>query len=1068
MIKSKQYADAIQEFIENKKTQLNIDLLRYKIIIRIDFSISVILFVDIDYKNDEIPESKIFQSEDDFISGFCEFLDEELRNDGPYDISPDGNRFIPNLSVEIFCFAESRTPINERMLAQGDGVEFGAKYRLSSLLNDSVKRVDAKKWGNIPVITFYSYKGGMGRTTTMMAYAMFLAAKGKKVAVVDCDLEAPGYLNFFDLSNQEDLRNGERNGLVEYLSDYAFVNGEEDFLNFSSYLVVPPIGRYPADDFLQNIEIMPGGNLNIPLYNTNSEDKASESRRIYIEGLSRLNLANTETTIEGFGSVFSQLYKRGADVILLDSRTGLNDIFGTIALSMSDAVVGFFGFSDQTMPGVRELGKAYSLPNTDFELFIVTNLLPPEASETWKQQGIEKISAAIFDELKKMTSEKQPPQHYCLKRLPILEKVGTGDESADAKLINIVKDFTTPDRALQAIDEIGQMGELFEDLSTSINLFEDHNIGELESKKEVVDNSNWGDIRKESTFAKQKYILKSIKNKLRDIKPFAESTAIRPNLFYFRKWMAEFFNPNKFLILGSKGAGKSMFYRALGDSKYEETKHLIMQATKKFEGPESSLGKISEFICINAFSLYREEDFNLLFERIPENRRRNFWVLYTWNAILSHPDLKDIKELSLLKDNLFDPISNDGFDKIQKLIDADFGFFAKIDKDLSLINDKLTRENKKLLILYDGLDNINPNTWSSTVSPLVDYWRDRINRYDRIDPKIFIRTDLIEYLQGTNTMRLKENVINIDWSIEEVFGFFFKLLLADEDVRNRTWNVLLIRDPKYKIHIETIKHNIDQELNQIINPTKALLKPLVVMVFGEKIIYAKNIDSWSFFKTSLSNASGGISLRPFINLVNEHVLQKAIEDPDRHPLAIIPSKYYATKENRDTAANEYFNDLVNGDKYISDIKYVHDYLTGYEGEPFKYIELEESRFDQLLINTLNTYKNEIKNSNTITQLRDKLTAAGVVKMKPGRPKLYIFADMYKYTWGLKTPERWEQGTIVEGKYGMRVRERDGKNISFSNSFNYNLLNDFRIGQSILYRKEEIRPDYYKVVSIKAK
>src|SRR4051794_13247188 len=42
------------------------------------------------------------------------------------------------------------------------------------------------------VYTFYSYKGGVGRSMALANVAVLLARSGKKVLVVDWDLEAPG------------------------------------------------------------------------------------------------------------------------------------------------------------------------------------------------------------------------------------------------------------------------------------------------------------------------------------------------------------------------------------------------------------------------------------------------------------------------------------------------------------------------------------------------------------------------------------------------------------------------------------------------------------------------------------------------------------------------------------------------------------------------------------------------------------------------------------------------------------------------------------------------------------
>jgi hypothetical protein len=47
------------------------------------------------------------------------------------------------------------------------------------------------------VITFYSYKGGTGRSMTLANMAWLLAADRQRVLVIDWDLEAPGIHHYF-------------------------------------------------------------------------------------------------------------------------------------------------------------------------------------------------------------------------------------------------------------------------------------------------------------------------------------------------------------------------------------------------------------------------------------------------------------------------------------------------------------------------------------------------------------------------------------------------------------------------------------------------------------------------------------------------------------------------------------------------------------------------------------------------------------------------------------------------------------------------------------------------------
>ncbi|WP_268761970.1 AAA family ATPase, partial [Frankia casuarinae] len=55
------------------------------------------------------------------------------------------------------------------------------------------------------IITFYSYKGGSGRTMALANVAWLLAASGKRVLTVDWDLESPGLHRYFRpfLQNRE-------------------------------------------------------------------------------------------------------------------------------------------------------------------------------------------------------------------------------------------------------------------------------------------------------------------------------------------------------------------------------------------------------------------------------------------------------------------------------------------------------------------------------------------------------------------------------------------------------------------------------------------------------------------------------------------------------------------------------------------------------------------------------------------------------------------------------------------------------------------------------------------------
>src|SRR3954449_8451523 len=70
------------------------------------------------------------------------------------------------------------------------------------------------------IVTFYSYKGGSGRTMTMANVAWILASNGHRVLVVDWDLESPGLHRYFSpFLLDPDLRTSD--GVIELIRHYA-------------------------------------------------------------------------------------------------------------------------------------------------------------------------------------------------------------------------------------------------------------------------------------------------------------------------------------------------------------------------------------------------------------------------------------------------------------------------------------------------------------------------------------------------------------------------------------------------------------------------------------------------------------------------------------------------------------------------------------------------------------------------------------------------------------------------------------------------------------------------------
>src|ERR1700674_4298959 len=69
------------------------------------------------------------------------------------------------------------------------------------------------------VITFYSYKGGTGRSMALANVAWILASQGKRVLMIDWDLEAPGLHRYFHPFIRDKYLSASP-GLVDWVLDY--------------------------------------------------------------------------------------------------------------------------------------------------------------------------------------------------------------------------------------------------------------------------------------------------------------------------------------------------------------------------------------------------------------------------------------------------------------------------------------------------------------------------------------------------------------------------------------------------------------------------------------------------------------------------------------------------------------------------------------------------------------------------------------------------------------------------------------------------------------------------------
>jgi tetratricopeptide (TPR) repeat protein/MinD-like ATPase involved in chromosome partitioning or flagellar assembly len=175
------------------------------------------------------------------------------------------------------------------------------------------------------IVTFYSYKGGVGRTFALANVAALLAKRGRKVLVIDWDLEAPGLHRYFKL--QMATRPRPMFGLIHILTEAA----------------TNPDARWESS--VENISL--GYEMEIALIASGDQavDYADRVRAFSWEDF--FEKCRGGAVLERWRTEWKQQF----DFVLVDSRTGITDSGGVCTVLLPDILVLVFSANEQSFEG---------------------------------------------------------------------------------------------------------------------------------------------------------------------------------------------------------------------------------------------------------------------------------------------------------------------------------------------------------------------------------------------------------------------------------------------------------------------------------------------------------------------------------------------------------------------------------------------------------------------------------------------------------------------------------------------------------------------------------------------
>ncbi|MCY7278946.1 MAG: MinD/ParA family protein [Phormidesmis sp. CAN_BIN44] len=203
------------------------------------------------------------------------------------------------------------------------------------------------------MVAVHSFRGGTGKSNLISNLAISVAKQGKRVAIIDTDLQSPGIHVLFGLDDETVERT-----LNDYL--WGLCNLHEAAYNLSHILPKQPSGSTPDG----------------AIYLIPASTKANDITRILREGF------HQETLLDGFSEIIRDLQ---LDFLFIDTHPGINE--ETLqALTVCSLLVVVLRPDYQDYQGTSVLVELARMLSVSDMMLVVNKALPTFDVVAYRQQ----------------------------------------------------------------------------------------------------------------------------------------------------------------------------------------------------------------------------------------------------------------------------------------------------------------------------------------------------------------------------------------------------------------------------------------------------------------------------------------------------------------------------------------------------------------------------------------------------------------------------------------------------------------------------------------------------------
>ena len=307
------------------------------------------------------------------------------------------------------------------------------------------------------------------------------------------------------------------------------------------------------------------------------------------------------------------------------------------------------------------------------------------------------------------------------------------------------------------------------------------------------------------------------------------------------------------LVVGGRGAGKTLWLSALKDKSYREL------LAKAFEFPD--FADIEVKVGFSTEPSESAPDSRTLNDLL-RNRCEPYDV---WSAVILYAFAPaQFERLSTWSERTRWVAENG---------EAVSNLLRKADSEAAL-------SNKPKLLLFDGLDTTAPRSWPNTQSLLKGLLMlaHEFRRYRALRLKLFIRPDMLERgsIAFPDSSKLINNALRLEWKDIDLYGLLFQYL-GNADQGGTVFRDFAVASTHTPWPDKQSSFPLPKTLREDGEAQQLLFHALAGKSMGGG---SQRGDTWKWVPNHLSDASGYVSPRSFISALRNAAENSGERDPN--------------------------------------------------------------------------------------------------------------------------------------------------------------------------------------------